>query len=82
VFSVGTSDCASQIARVAARITPAGALELVVAGSGSCTFQIQTSSDLQNWKPGADVTPSISGTAVPLGAVDSELRFYRVIPKP
>jgi hypothetical protein len=82
VFSVGTSDCASQIARVAARVTLAGALELVVAGSGSCTFQIQTSSDLQNWKPSADVTPSISGTVVPLGAVDSELRFYRVIPKP
>jgi hypothetical protein len=82
VFSVGTSDCASQTARVAARINSAGVLDLVVAGSGSCTFQIQTSSDLQTWKPAAEVTPSVSGTAVPLEAGDSEVRFYRVIPKP
>ncbi len=82
VFSVGTSDCASQTARVAARVTPAGVLELVVVASGSCTFQIQTSSDLQIWKADADVTPSISGTLVPLGTVDSEVRFYRVVPKP
>lgn len=82
VFSVGTSDCASQTARVAARVTPAGVLELVVVGSGSCTFQIQASSDLQIWKAGVDVTPSAIGTSVPLGAVDSEVRFYRVVPKP
>jgi len=82
VFSVGTSDCASQTARVSARVGPSGVLELVVAGSGSCTFQIQTSSDLGIWRPEGDVTPSGSGTVVPLGTVDSEVRFYRVIPKP
>jgi Ni,Fe-hydrogenase III small subunit len=82
VFSVGTSDCASQTVRVGARTTPSGALELVVAGSGPCTFQIQTSADLQTWKAGADVNPSVSGTVVPLGPIDSEVRFYRVVPKP
>lgn len=82
VFSVGTSDCASQTARVSARFTAAGAVELVVSGSGSCTFQIQTSPDLLTWNAGPEITPSVSGTAVPLGTLDSEVRFYRVVPKP